>query len=298
MTTSAAERHQRRAAAAAKPRRVVAGRGLRALREHWPEYLIEAWALGTFMLSAGTFATLLGAPGSPVHQALPHPFLRMALMGLAMGATAISIVHSPWGRQSGAHMNPAVTLTFLRLRKIAGWDAFFYVVAQVLGGTAGVLAVEAVAGRAFAGAPVRFAVTVPGPGGPLPAFAAELAIAFLLMSMILWTSNHPRLSRFTGRFAGAMVALFITFESPFSGMSMNPARTVASALPAGVWTAAWIYFLAPLFAMLLASEVYLRLMGAHRVHCAKLDHRGDRRCIFRCGYHVEPPATSHAATRG
>jgi aquaporin Z len=237
------------------------------------------------MLSAGTCATLLGSPGSPVHQALPNPFLRMALMGVAMGATAIAIVHSPWGRQSGAHMNPAVTLTFLRLRKIAGWDALFYIAAQVVGGTAGVLAVEAVVGRAFADAPVRFAVTVPGPAGPLPA----IAIAFLLMSMILWTSNHPRLSRFTGRVAGVMVALFITFESPVSGMSMNPARTVASALPAGVWTAAWIYLVAPVLAMLLASEVYLRLMGAHRVYCAKLDHRGDRRCIFRCGYHVEPP---------
>jgi len=119
--------------------------------------------------------------------------------------------------------------------------------------------------------------------------------------MILWTSNHARLSRFTGRFAGAMVALYITFESPLSGMSMNPARTVASALPAGVWTAAWIYFVAPVLAMLLASELYLRLMGAHRVYCAKLDHRGDRRCIFRCGYHVEPPpapASSHPTTRG
>ena len=260
-----------------------------ALRAHWPEYLIEAWALGTFMLSAGLFATLLGAPASPIARALPHPFLGMALMGLAMGATAIAIVHSPWGRQSGAHMNPAVTFAFLRLGKVARWDAAFYVAAQVLGGTAGVLAARAIAGRAFAEPPVRFAVTVPGPAGTLPAFAAELGISFLLMSTILWTSNHPRLARFTGRIAGALVALYITFESPISGMSMNPARTVASALPSGVWTAAWVYFVAPVAAMLLASEVYLRARGAASVHCAKLDHRGDRRCIFRCGYRVAPP---------
>ena len=260
---------------------------LRALRAHWPEYLIEAGALGAFMISAGTFATLLFAPGSPVHRAVPSPLLRMALMGLAMGATAMTIVTSPWGRQSGAHMNPAVTLTFLRLRKIAGWDAFFYVASQFLGGVAGVLAARAVLGRAFTDLPVRYAVTVPGPNGAGVAFGAELLISFVLMSSVLWTSNHPRFAPFTPRFNAALVALYITFESPVSGMSMNPARTVASGLPAGVWTAAWIYFTAPPLAMLLAAEVYVRLRGMHRVRCAKLDHRGDRRCIFRCGYHAD-----------
>jgi aquaporin Z len=263
-----------------------AGGAVRALREHWPEYVIEAWALGTFMISAGAFSTLLFAPGSPVRQAIPSAFARMALMGLAMGATAMAIVTSAWGRRSGAHMNPAITLTFLRLRKIAGWDALFYVLAQFTGGVAGVLLVRAVAGRAFADAPVRFAVTVPGPAGAAAAFAAELLISFGLMSCVLWTSNHPRLARSTPRFNAALVALYIAFESPISGMSMNPARTVASALPAGEWSGAWIYFLAPALAMLLAAEVYRRRMGAHRVLCAKLDHRGDQRCIFRCGYHV------------
>jgi aquaporin Z len=76
-------------------------------------------------------------------------------------------------------------------------------------------------------------------------------------------------------------------------MSMNPARTVASGLPAGVWTSTWVYLTAPLLAMLLASELYLRRMGAHRVYCAKLDHRGNHRCIFRCGYH--DVAMSHDA---
>jgi aquaporin Z len=250
---------------------------------HWPEYLIEAWALGTFMVSAGAFATLLEAPGSPVHQALAaHPFLRLLLMGLAMGATAIGIIHSPWGRQSGAHMNPAVTLTFLRLGKIARWDAAFYGLFQVLGGTAGVLLVQAVAGSAFVEPPVRFAVTVPGPGGAARAFAGEAAISFLLMAMVLWTTNHPRHARFTGRFAGALVALYITFESPLSGMSMNPARTVASALPSGTWTAVWVYFLAPTLGMLLAAQMFGTLTRWQARHCAKLDHPPGVRCIF-CG---------------
>src|SRR5215468_9667290 len=93
-----------------------------ALRKHWPEYLIEGWALGTFMVSAGIVATLLGAPVSPVHRALSDPMSRQAAGGIARGRTAIALIHSPWGKRSGAHMNPAVTLTFLRLGKIRAWD--------------------------------------------------------------------------------------------------------------------------------------------------------------------------------
>jgi aquaporin Z len=78
-----------------------------ALRAHWPEYLMEAWGLGTFMVSAGVSTALLEYPGSPVHQAIPNGDLRLVLVGLAMGLTAIAIIYSPWGKQSGAHINPA-----------------------------------------------------------------------------------------------------------------------------------------------------------------------------------------------
>ncbi len=63
-----------------------------AFKQHWPEYLIEAWGLGTFMVSACVFATLLEHPDSPVHQALQAPFLRRGLMGAAVGLTAVGIM--------------------------------------------------------------------------------------------------------------------------------------------------------------------------------------------------------------
>jgi aquaporin Z len=67
-------------------------------------------------------------------------------------------------------------------------------------------------------------------------------------------------------------------------MSMNPARSLASAVPAGLFNALWIYFTAPPLGMMLASELYLRTRGAQRVYCAKYHHDNDKRCIFRCNY--------------
>ncbi len=257
---------------------------LDALRRHWPEYLMEAAGLGLFMISAGVFGTLLEYPGSPVHQAIADPLLRRVLMGIAMGLTAIGIIYSPWGKQSGAHLNPAVTLTFFRLGKVEPGDAFFYVTAQFAGGIAGVLLVALALGHSFADPPVTYVTTLPGSGGPAIAFLAELVISFVLMLVVLVTTNIGARGRYTGLFAGGLVATYITLVAPLSGMSMNPARTFGSALPAQLWTSLWIYFTAPLLGMLLASEVYLRVRGTHQVFCAKLHHDNDKRCIFRCGY--------------
>jgi aquaporin Z len=256
----------------------------KALAQHWPEYLIEAAALGLFMISACTFGTILEHPASPVHQALPNPLLRRALMGLAMGATAAGIVFSPWGKRSGAHLNPAVTLTFLRLGKVRAWDAFFYIAAQFAGGVAGVLAAAAALRGLVAHPAVHYVVTAPGAAGEGVAFVAEAGISFLLMAVVLRVSNHPRLARYTGFFAGTLVATYITLEAPISGMSMNPARSFGSAAPAMFWHALWVYFLAPPLGMLLAGELYRWRYGIERVRCAKLHHDNDQRCIFRCGY--------------
>jgi aquaporin Z len=254
-----------------------------AWRRHWPEYLMEALGLGLFMVSAAAFATLLFHPGSPVSRIVPDAHVRRALMGVAMGLTAVGLVYSPWGRRSGAHLNPAVTFTFLRLGKIAGSDAIFYALFQAIGGLSGITLASLVLGRPIADPSVNYVVTVPGPAGPATAFVAEILISLGLMTVVLLASNTPRFARFTGWLAGAVVAAWITVEAPLSGMSMNPARTLASAAPAGVWTAFWIYVTAPPLGMLLAAEVHARLVR-RPVRCAKLHHDDRRRCIFRCGY--------------
>jgi aquaporin Z len=253
------------------------------LRRHWPEYLSEALLLGAFMGSALGFTVLLEHPASPVHSALPNPTLRRALMGCAMGATAIALVYSPFGQRSGAHFNPAFTLTFLRLGKIEPSDALAYVVAQFAGGIAGVALVAGALGMLVAAPSVNYAVTVPGAAGVATAFAAELAISFVTMLTVLIVSNQARLARYTPLFVGTLVATWITLEAPISGMSMNPARSLASAAGAGVFSSLWLYFAAPLAGMLLAAELFVRARGLRAVHCAKLHHQNSQRCIFRCG---------------
>src|SRR5262245_46076192 len=182
-----------------------------ALRHHWPEYLMESACLGLFMVSAFAFGTLLEHPASPLHQAVPNALLRQFLMGVAMGATAIAIIYSPWGKQSGAHINPSTTITFWRLGKVKDHDALLYVVSQFIGGLLGALAASATLSSWVAHPSVNYVITVPGHAGLLAAFIAEIVIAFILMTVILHVSNHSRLHKWTGVCAGALVLTYITF---------------------------------------------------------------------------------------
>lgn len=203
-----------------------------ALKNHYPEYLIEGALLGAFMTCACVFTTLLFHPASPAQKFIADPVWRRVLMGVAMGLTAAAVFYSPFGKRSGAHINPAVTLVFFRLGKVKGYDALFYVIAQFTGGALGVLVAWMALGELLADSSVNYAVTVPGMRGLMVAFFAEIAITFILMLVVLLVSNSRRFACWTGLCAALLVALYITFEAPLSGMSMNPARTFASAVSA------------------------------------------------------------------
>jgi aquaporin Z len=262
---------------------------------HWPEYLSEAACLGIFMISACVFTVLLEHPASPLHQAIESSLLRRLINGLAMGGTALAIICSRMGKRSGAHMNPAITLNYWLLGKVRGRDALLYVVSQFAGGIAGVWLGDMVLGLPLRHSAVNYAVTQPGPQGVWGAFAAEFVISLVLMFTILAVSNSRRLSHWTPVFAASLVTLYITFESPFSGMSMNPARTLGSAFAANEWTALWVYFTAPPIAMFVAAGLFKGLRGADSVLCAKLHHHNNMRCIFRCGYAEDQQRSTSAA---
>jgi len=246
------------------------------------EPAIEAAAIGLFMISAAVVTTVVEHPGSPLRAAVPEPLIRRALIGICMGLTAIGLIYSPAGQRSGLHMNPAVTFTFWRLGKVPTDLAGAYVGAQFAGAVAGLGLIAVLTHRWLADPAVSYVATRPGTAGVLPAFAGELAISFVIMLAVLFASNAPRLMPYTGLLVGCLVATYITVEAPLSGMSMNPARSLAPVLVGRVPTTLWIYFTAPPLGMLAASELYVRLRGRRAVACAKLQHPAGGPCVFGC----------------
>ena len=199
-----------------------------------------------------------------------------------MGATAIALIYSPWGKRSGTHLNPAVTLCFLRLGKTTTVDAICYIAGQFVGGALGVL-ISQTAPRAIVSDPaVNYIVTVPGLSGVTVAWIAEFGMALGLMAIIRGINRVPKLMPYTGCFAGLSIALFVTFESPISGMSINPARTMGSALFARLFTGIWICFAAPVAGMLAAVEIYRAFIEHPQRLCGKLSHSKTAARIHRC----------------
>lgn len=228
-----------------------------AFASNWNHYLQEALGLAIFMISACFFGALIFSVQSPLYRFIPSDFSRSILMGVMMGLTALFIFYSRFTSPSGSQINPAVTLTFLRLGKMCRYDALFFILFQITGGTLAVFVMRILMGQLLTADPVHTVVTVPGRYGAIPALAAELLIAFITMSMVLYTSNHEKWRRYTRVFAAFLVCSWVIVAGPVSGFGMNPARSLASAIPSGTWTSFWIYLLAPFAGMLLAAEFFL-----------------------------------------
>ena len=99
------------------------------------------------------------------------------------------------------------------------------------------------------------------------------------MTTILAFITSARLARFTGIAIGGLVTLLILVEAPLSGASMNPARTLASAIPGMAWEHLWIYMLGPTCGMLLAAQLQLLVRDQNETACAKLLHPSGVKCI-------------------
>jgi len=261
-----------------------AGGARRALRLHWRLYVFEALELAAFMLSACAFAVLLFEPNSSAARLIPDAVARQALFAVAMGVTATLIIKSPMGKRSGAHFNPACTLTYLRLGKISKTDAYFYIASHFVGAVLGVGVGVLLFGDRLASPDVDYVVSVPGVYGAAAAFLAELFMAIVFMSVALWTSNRPALAGWTAYFIGGLIALYLIAFGAVSGVGLNPARSIGSALFADVWTAIWVYLTAPVLGMLIAAEGYVRLCGSDQVLCAKFEPNNIHVCPFLCRF--------------
>jgi aquaporin Z len=215
-----------------------------------PRLLAEA--VGTFMLvviGPGTAAVNLHTQGTVSHVGVALSFAFVILAGVYA-----------LGHISGAHFNPAVTAGFWLSGRFPGREVIPYGLAQLGGATAGGLLLRAVLGPAAAAA-----TTVPSV--PLPsAFAVELVLTFFLMLVIMAVATDHRVaSPVAGLAVGFTVGFDALMGGPLTGASMNPARTFGPALAAGVWTAHWVYWLAPLLGSALGvlTYGYLRKGEAH-----------------------------------
>jgi aquaporin Z len=213
------------------------------------KYSDEALGLGIFMFSAGFFDAVLEYPGLPFRHQLGSALLRRFLVGLSMGLTGLYIFTSRFGKQSGAYINPAITIVRYFLRDINGKDGIFYILFQFAGGSLGMWLVVLLFPRWMAHPAVNYIVTVPGKAGVAVAFAMEFLISFILIIVVLGMEHSASLVKYTPWVVSGLITLFITVEAPFSGMSMNPARTFSSAIVADQWKAFWVYCAAPLTGM-------------------------------------------------
>jgi len=247
------------------------GKIVAVFRRNYVLYLIEAWGLGTFMVSACLFTILLQHPVLKLVYVIPSDFVRRVMIGIAMGATAVGIIYSAWGRRSGAQINPSVTLTMLMLKKISLADALFYILFQLLGGALGVCLVDAMFPAYLSHPSVNYVVTIPGKEGVAAAMVGETVISFLMMFITLLTSNaiNKKTQQFTGYVTGLLIISFVTFEAPYSGFSMNPARTIASAIPSHIWRAWPLYMIVSPFSMLCAALLYNKVFDKREPYFLK-----------------------------
>lgn len=208
--------------------------------------------------ATGTFFLVLIGPGAAMVDAHTGGVIGHAGVALAFGAVVLAMVYA-LGHISGAHINPAVTIGFWSVGRFPLRDVAPYVAAQCAGATVAAYALGYVLDDVL-----RMSATVPAVAVSA-AFLLEFLLSFALMFVIAAVATDQRVTPGCAGIAiGATVAMDAMMGGPLTGASMNPARTLGPAIRAGVWTAHWIYWVAPITAMVGAAWVYevLRPAGA------------------------------------
>ncbi len=249
----------------------------------FPWLLFGAEFLGTALLvGVGLSLVILAfGHGSPEVLLIPSAGWRRLITGFLFGTTGALIALSPLGRESGAHINPVVTLAFWLMGKLRGRHALGYLLAQLGGAVAGALPLLA---WGEMGRSVAFGATFPGPAyGDWWALLGEAATTFALITGLFFFLRHPRLRPFTPALFPLLYAVMVFAEAPVSGTSTNPARSLGPSVVSGDWRGWWIYWLGPLLGTLPGVAIF-RLPGLRRltVEVAKLYHfEHDRYGVFQ-----------------
>ena len=225
----------------------------------------------------GTGLLLLGGLSAVCLDLGPHsPFThlstssRLLLTGLLFAGTGSLIAVSPLGRRSGAHLNPIVTLAFWTQRKVHPHDVAGYVLSQLIGATAGTLAVALAWGSEASR--VNLGSTTPGPGvSHLEALSIEALMTAGLITTILLMTSNARTAQSTPLVLWPLIASLVWKGARYTGTSLNPARSLGPALLAPRSTPYWIYMVGPTLGAVLAVALFALLRDTH-VLTAKLFH--------------------------
>jgi len=258
-----------------------------------PWLLFGAELLGTALLvTVGLSLVILAfGQGSPLLHRIPDAGIRRLLTGFLFGTTGALIALSPLGKESGAHINPVVSLAFWLTGKLKGCTTLGYILAQLAGASLGALPLLT---WSKMGRSIDFGATLPGSGfSTESALLGEIITTFCLISGLFFFLRHDKLRPFTPALFPFLYALMVFFEAPLSGTSTNPARSFGPALISGQWQAWWIYWLGPLLGMLLGLAVFhFSGLGWFKIEVAKLYHFGhDRYGVFHRTSGAGPRAT-------
>ena len=252
---------------------------------HWRIWSAEAAGTALFVLGALSAVALVLGEGSPVDGAISSHSVRLLVTGILVGGCVSLIVVSPLGRLSGAHLNPVVTLAFSVLGRVSPHDVVGYLVAQLAGALVGALAFRVLwrsAAVSVDGGVTHATVTTPA------ALAAEGGMTALLVAMILLFVTRERLSAWTPLMLWPLIGSLIWRGSPYTGTSLNPARSVGPAFVFADFADLWLYLLAPTVGALAVAAAWRR-PHASRPMTAKLFHDPRYASSLACELPALPP---------
>jgi aquaporin Z len=209
--------------------------------------------------------------GSPAVEVVPSAGLRRLITGFLFGSTGALIALSPVGKESGAHINPVVSLAFWLMGKLRPLHAAEYVLAQLLGAVIGSLPLLL---WGQMGRSVDFGATLPGGSfGTGWAILGEVGTTFALIMGLFIFIRHPRLRPYTPGLFPFLYAIMVFLEAPVSGTSTNPARSLGPAVVANDWQGWWVYWIGPVLGTLIAVAGYKISWLRHlEIEVAKLYH--------------------------
>lgn len=252
----------------------------------WPLFCAELIGTGLLLMVGLSLVILMFGAGSPVARVVPGDAARRLITGFLFGGWGALIAVSRVGRESGAHINPAVTLAFWLFGKLDGRTSLVYVAAQLAGAVLGCLPLLAWGSM---GRSVAFGATLPGDGYSLGTVVAGEALAtFALVAGLSLFLGFRHLRPYTPLLFPFLYAVMVCVEAPISGTSTNPARSLGPALVSGEWRGWWIDWVGPSIGTL--SAVLACSAMARRISVAKLYHfdSDPHRVFFRTSAAPEP----------